>query len=305
MPSSRIVSPNLELAPESNQQPPSAYLKSELDFAKAELSLVKEGQFVSLPLWDFPLRLFHWSLVIAVLVAIVSAKVGGEWMALHGKAGLSILGLLSFRLVWGLIGTRYARFANFFPTVSNIRLYLQGRWQRRGHNPLGAVSVLLLLTILLLQAVGGLFTDDEISFTGPLAHLLDAEVAVKLTGWHHQLSNALIAFLLLHVLAIVFYHVFKKKNLVTPMITGQERVPVGQAEQAEQAEQTQSQQAVNGWALILSIAVAASNTYAASIGFGTHASQTPIGSAGDTSSSAKSAGKQVAPLPEAAPAPTW
>lgn len=170
--------------------------------------------------WDLPVRVFHWSLVLAFTVAVVSGELGGEWMALHGKAGLAIVGLVAFRLVWGVAGSTYARFATFFPTPSRLHAYAKGRWESHGHNPLGALSVLALLLLLGVQTGSGLFANDEIAFTGPLFALIGEDLALKLTGWHRQLSWALFALVGLHVVAILAYLQFKKRNLIGPMVTG-------------------------------------------------------------------------------------
>lgn len=171
-------------------------------------------------LWDLPVRLFHWSLVMAVSVAILTGLEGGDWMALHSQAGLVIVGLLAFRLAWGLLGSTYARFATFLPSPGAIVSYLQGNWRGVGHNPLGALSVLALIALLGAQVTTGLFGNDEIAFTGPLAGRVEEALSLKLTGLHHQLVNVLYAVLGLHVAAIVFYVCVKKDNLVKPMVTG-------------------------------------------------------------------------------------
>jgi cytochrome b len=171
-------------------------------------------------LWDLPLRLFHWLLVFAVTAAIVTAKIGGEWMEWHGRAGLAIVGLLAFRLAWGLVGSSTARFAHFAPRPSTLRAYLKGQWQGIGHNPLGALSVFLLLGLLVAQVTTGLFANDDIDFNGPWFSLVDKDFSDKLTGWHHSLSNFLLALLGMHVAAILFYLIAKKNNLILPMLTG-------------------------------------------------------------------------------------
>lgn len=171
-------------------------------------------------LWDLPLRIFHWSLVLAVAVAIVTGELGGSWMELHGKAGLVILGLVSFRVVWGLVGSTHARFLSFAPTVPKLRAYLKGQWRGVGHNPLGALSVFALLSLLATQAATGLFSNDDISFNGPLFALIDDALASRLTGWHSKLAYALFGLLALHVVAILAYLRFKRDNLVRPMVTG-------------------------------------------------------------------------------------
>jgi cytochrome b len=203
--------------------------------------------------WDLPTRIFHWSLVLAVTVAIVSGEIGGDWMEIHGKAGLAILGLVTFRLVWGFAGSTHARFVNFAPTAGKLRAYLRGRWKGQGHNPLGALSVFALLGLLAAQATTGLFGNDEISFTGPLFALVKEGLANRLTGLHKQLAYVLLAVLALHIVAILVYLVLKKDNLVKPMVTGFKEVRAG------------TSAAKGSWtALVLALAAAAAVVTAAS-----------------------------------------
>jgi len=175
---------------------------------------------VRIRLWDLPIRLFHWSLALLVLAAFVTAKVGGPWMAWHGRAGVAIAGLIAFRLVWGLVGSTHARFASFAPTPSRLRAYVTGKWQGIGHNPLGALSVFGLLALLAVQVGTGLVGNDDIDFNGPLFDLVTKERSDSLTGLHHQLSNVLLVLIGLHVAAILFYALVKRTNLVKPMLTG-------------------------------------------------------------------------------------
>jgi cytochrome b len=188
-----------------------------------------QSGLVRIRLWDLPTRVFHWSLVIAVLIAFVTAKIGGDLMELHGKAGLAIIGLLAFRLVWGIVGSTHARFRNFLPSPSKLRAYFKGQWQGAGHNPLGALSVIALLGLLAAQAATGLFANDDIDFSGPFAALVEKARSDSLTGLHHQLSKVLLALLALHIVAIVFYVAFRKNNLVKPMVTGWKEVPAGKS----------------------------------------------------------------------------
>lgn len=170
--------------------------------------------------WDLPTRLFHWLLVAAVAGAFVTAKLGGALMVWHGRLGLLILGLIVFRLIWGVIGPTYARFATFVRGPRMILAYLTGRWRGLGHNPMGALSVLAMLAVLLTQALTGLFSSDDIAYTGYLAHRVDGELSARLTGLHQTLETLLILFVSLHVFAIVFYAWRKQQNLVKPMLTG-------------------------------------------------------------------------------------
>lgn len=206
-------------------------------------------------LWDLPLRLFHWLLVLAITIASVTGFIGGNWMNLHAKAGLAILGLLGFRLAWGFVGTTYARFSNFFPSPGKIRLFFQGRWSTPGHNPLGAISVFALLLAVAAQAGSGLFSNNDIDFTGPLFSLVTEKTAAALTSFHKLSIYALLALIALHILAIFWYLRFKKQNLLTPMVTGWKEVD----------EDARSAASKPNWlALILSLALLAITIYFAS-----------------------------------------
>ncbi len=180
-------------------------------------------------LWDLPTRLFHWLLVLSVVAAIVSGQVGGNFIDWHARIGLFIVGLVVFRLVWGVAGSTYARFGHFFPTPARVRAYLKGEWTGLGHNPLGAFSVLGLLALLTLQVVTGLFANDDIAFVGPLADLVSKALSNRLTGLHHQAANLIFVLIALHVAAIVFYARVKKENLVKPMVTGWKEVETGES----------------------------------------------------------------------------
>lgn len=179
---------------------------------------------VTIHIWDLPLRLFHWLLVVAIAAAYVTAKIGGPLIDWHGRIGIFILGLLVFRIIWGFIGSTHARFQTFFPTPRRIVAYVKGRWHGIGHNPLGALSVFALLAAVGAQVGTGLFANDDIAYTGPLASLVDSDASLRLTAWHNTAFDVLTAFLVLHLAAIVFYRLVKKNNLVAPMLTGKKQV---------------------------------------------------------------------------------
>jgi cytochrome b len=186
-------------------------------------------------LWDLPIRLFHWSLAILVVAAIVTGKMGGNAIEWHGRIGLLILGLIVFRLVWGVVGSSHARFASFFPTPSKLRAYLQGRWHGIGHNPLGAFSVFGLLALISFQLTSGLLGNDDIAFNGPLAELISKSLSDRLTGLHKLSVNLLIALIALHLAAILYYVHIKKDNLLKPMFTGWKDIKPGHDESAKSA----------------------------------------------------------------------
>jgi cytochrome b len=186
-------------------------------------------------LWDLPTRIFHWSLVALLVFAVITGQIGGGAIDWHGKIGLAILGLLVFRIVWGVLGSTYARFSSFFPTPATLAAYRQGQWHGVGHNPLGAFSVFALLGLLALQVATGLLSNDDIAFNGPLSGLIGKDLSDRLSGVHEFTSNLLMALVALHVAAIVFYVRIKKDNLVKPMITGWKDVQPVQENSAKSA----------------------------------------------------------------------
>lgn len=175
--------------------------------------------------WDLPIRLFHWLLVASIAFAYISGQLGGNLIDWHARAGFLIVGLVVFRLVWGVVGTPTARFATFVRGPAAIAAYLRGEWRGIGHNPLGALSVLGLLALVGAQAATGLFTNDDIAFQGPFADWVGKELSDRFHGWHALLQNGLLALIGVHVAAIVFYARVKKENLVKPMITGWAEAP--------------------------------------------------------------------------------
>lgn len=178
------------------------------------------GAKMKIRIWDLPTRVFHWLLALAVAGAVVTAQVGGDLMECHGRLGLFIVGLVTFRLVWGIAGSTYARFATFLPGPEDVFAYLKGEWRGLGHNPLGALSVLALLGVVGLQVATGLFANDDIAFEGHLYSLAGKDLSDRLTAIHHFASTLLYGLIGLHVAAIAFHVLVKKNNLVKPMITG-------------------------------------------------------------------------------------
>jgi cytochrome b len=174
-------------------------------------------------IWDLPTRLFHWLLVLCVMGLFVTGKVGGNAMDWHFRLGYAALALVLFRVVWGFMGGRWSRFARFFPTPGRVLRYLKGQARPEdlaGHNPLGACSVLALLLLMAAQAGSGLFCYDEIAFAGPLSGVVSNHAVSLATSYHTGWGQALIiAFVALHVLAIIVYTV-RKHHLVWPMIVG-------------------------------------------------------------------------------------
>jgi len=179
--------------------------------------------------WDLPLRLFHWAMVVSVASCYATGNLGGHWLEWHVFIGTFVFSLLCFRIQWGFLGNPYSRFCQFFPTLSRIRLYLKSTWNELGHSPLGAISVFAILGILLIQSLLGLFSfNDEIEVHGPFYELLNSSLTEQITYWHTMLVNGLIFLFALHISAIFYFAKFKKINLVKPMITGKMIVSAGQ-----------------------------------------------------------------------------
>ncbi len=171
-------------------------------------------------IWDLPTRLFHWLLVLCVCGSFISAKIGGNAMVWHGRFGLVVVGLLVFRLVWGIVGSTYARFSQFVRGPATVVSYLRGQWHGEGHNPLGALSVLAMLGTLLLLVATGLFANDDIAFEGPLYALVGKEFSDRVVGIHRLVEPLIILLVVTHLAAIFYYVRFRKERLVMPMIRG-------------------------------------------------------------------------------------
>lgn len=176
-------------------------------------------------IWDLPIRLFHWLLVLCIITSFVTVKIGGNAMELHALSGYCILTLIIFRVCWGLIGSYHARFINFVPSPKRLFQYLTGKISGGlGHNPLGALSVLALLTSVGVQAVTGLFTNDDIAFEGPFAKYVSSGTVELITSIHYFNEKILIAVIALHLCAILYYQKFKGENLIRPMLLGDKEI---------------------------------------------------------------------------------
>jgi len=173
--------------------------------------------------WDLPLRIFHWALAFCVIATYVAQSIGGNAMIWHSRFGLAIIGLVTFRLAWGFVGSTHARFRHFVRGPAAVAAYLRGQWSGLGHNPLGALSVVALLAVLLLLALTGLFANDDIAFEGPLYALVDKDLSDWITKIHHWFEPVILILVGLHVAAIAFYTWVKKQPLVRPMIDRLER----------------------------------------------------------------------------------
>jgi cytochrome b len=172
--------------------------------------------------WDVPVRVAHWALAALVAGAWATHYAGTQWFDWHRRLGYATLVIVAFRIVWGFVGTRHARFASFVRGPRAIFEYVRGgaRADAAGHNPLGALSVLALLALLLVQATTGLFANDEIASAGPFYGWTTHEQSNRIASLHRVNSKWLLALVVLHVVAVAWYSRVRRQPLVRAMLTG-------------------------------------------------------------------------------------
>jgi cytochrome b len=173
--------------------------------------------------WDLPVRLFHWAIVVLIFLAWATQ----EWnrMDWHVWIGYTILTLLLFRIVWGLIGSDTARFAQFLRSPLAALAHLSHITRREadqeiGHNAAGGWMVLVMLLLIAVQACTGLFANDDGSTEGPLMHFVSKDRSDWLSHIHSLNFTLIEIVIALHIVAVLAYAVLKRQNLVRPMITG-------------------------------------------------------------------------------------
>ena len=179
----------------------------------------------SVRVWDLPTRLFHWSIVALIGFSWWSAEV--REMDWHRLSGITVLALVVFRLLWGFIGGSTARFTQFVRAPGRVMAYLRpgiGARRTAGHNPLGGYSVVLMLALLSIQVVTGVFAVDVDGIeSGPLSFLVSFDQGRTASAVHHISFTALQIVAGIHILAVLFYLVVKKLNLIRPMVTGSDK----------------------------------------------------------------------------------
>jgi cytochrome b len=175
-------------------------------------------------IWDWPTRAVHWAFVVLVFLAWGTATY--HHMDWHRYCGYALLGLLVFRLYWGVVGSTPSRFARFVRGPTAVLAYLRTLPNRSapkspGHNPLGALSVVALLALLLAETVLGLFSVDVDGIeSGPLSVWVSFDAGRLCADGHHLAFNILLGLIGLHLAAIAFYAVYKRENLIGPMLHG-------------------------------------------------------------------------------------
>ena len=189
--------------------------------------MTKTHNATAVRVWDLPTRLFHALFGLCVAGLIATGEVAGsDAMQVHFWLGYSALTLLLFRLVWGFLGGHWSRFINFIPTHTSLKSYLSAardepRAPAVGHNPLGALSVVAMLSLVLVQIVSGLMSDDEISVSGPWTTWVPSSWVELATQYHTEIGKLMLfALLALHIGSVLFYKYFQANDLITPMVTG-------------------------------------------------------------------------------------
>jgi cytochrome b len=183
---------------------------------------------VKAPVWDLPIRLFHW--VLTALIAFSWWSVKNHQTEWHIWSGIAILTLLIFRLLWGLFGSSTARFANFVRGPAVVRDYLRnnGSWRFAGHTPLGALSVIALLGAVAVQVGLGLISVDEDGLNeGPLARLVSLQTSEAARDFHEDFFNVLLSLIVIHVAAIVAYRLLVGRKLTGTMFSGRAELEPG------------------------------------------------------------------------------
>ncbi|MEJ2395877.1 MAG: cytochrome b/b6 domain-containing protein [Candidatus Thiodiazotropha sp.] len=173
--------------------------------------------------WDIPVRLFHWTLVALMISLVVTAKMPIDVIEPHAKLGFAVLALVSFRLLWGFVGSSYARFSQFVRGPGAVIAYTRSMLAKQdgfvaGHNP---------------QVLLGMFSNDDILFDGPLAYLISKDTSDLITGLHKDMFDILLVLVGLHVTAVIWHKLFRGENLLYAMFTGyKELLPGVQVENA-------------------------------------------------------------------------
>jgi len=218
----------------------------------------QQEPLVDVPMWDLPVRLFHWSFVAAFAVCWISGQT--DDLDLHYDSGMVLVGLVVFRILWGLVGSPTARFAHFlrWPTVAID--YLRAAFAHLrpsysfGHNAAGGLMVAVLILLVGLQTVSGMASTDDVLFDGPFYGRFPDWLSRPLEKYHELLANILLVLALLHILVIALYRLVKRENLVRAMVFGRARLPRSVARSAEQDGSTKGAPV---WRALICVVIAA------------------------------------------------
>ena len=179
--------------------------------------------------WDLPVRIFHWCFVAVLIALWYTSDQDNGLIEIHMKLGYTALGLILFRLIWGVFGTKHAKFINFVPSFTQLKAYIQdlsvGKVKHHiGHNPLGSLMVIVILFAVLLQATSGLFISDDIFSAGPYNGVLSSELEKLLKTIHSNGFNIIATLSAIHICAVLYYVLVKKQQLIKPMFNGKKTI---------------------------------------------------------------------------------
>ena len=183
-------------------------------------------------IWDLPTRVFHILLILSITGLFITGELIDDAMRFHFWFGYTLLALVFFRLTWGFVGGHWSRFMHFIPSPSKLLAYVRSVRLKQaplhaGHNPLGALSVLSMLVVLLLQVFSGFLSDDEISNSGPWVDLVSSQWVELATNYHTEIGKVLlIALIALHIATALYYKQVKKTDLISPMLHGDKELSI-------------------------------------------------------------------------------
>ncbi|MEO8485691.1 MAG: cytochrome b/b6 domain-containing protein [Betaproteobacteria bacterium] len=184
--------------------------------------------------WDRAVRVTHWVLVVLLVALLVSGLVGGPWLEWHMRFGQTLLAVVVFRVLWGFLGSRNARFRTFVRGPRAVASYARSRIARKpeihvSHNPAGGWMALALLVALAVQACVGLFTNDGELWEGPLAQRVTQQLSDALSWFHRRFWWVIVALAGVHIAAVLAYLVVLRENLIVSMFGGTKAFPPGLA----------------------------------------------------------------------------
>jgi len=198
----------------------------------------RPGRGVIIKVWDAPTRWIHG--LIIVLIGLAWWTESHDEMDWHIRIGCALLGVVLFRLAWGVFGGRTARFSSFVRGPRTVLGYAAklarggASEDGVGHNPMGGWSVVALLGVMAAEVGVGLFCVDVDGLeSGPLADRVSFQVGRMAAHWHTLLFDALLALIALHLCAIAFYAIVRRDNLIGPMLTGRKRLTATSSETVE------------------------------------------------------------------------
>ncbi|SBS32234.1 hypothetical protein MAQ5080_02198 [Marinomonas aquimarina] len=180
--------------------------------------------------WDWPIRLLHWTMVLLFSGLIITGKGDGDNMDWHFYMGYGLSAVVLARVLYGFIGSDFAKFKQFLyhpvEILQHSKALLIGQGKAYlGHNPVGGVMVLVLLLALSVQWGTGLFISDEIFWFGPFYGMISDDLSSSFASLHHSLPNILLALVALHILAVLYHELRFKERLVAAMLHGKKKHP--------------------------------------------------------------------------------